>query len=78
MSDFRTKSNFAVLFRALCTAEAMEMIALSVNFVAIVFKAGAGVSALGEAVGLRSHQSGTWIWLGPWRVGLFGADAASS
>jgi len=56
----------------------MEMIALSVNFVAIAFKAGAGVSALGEAVGLRSHQSGTWIWLGPWRVGLFGADAASS
>jgi hypothetical protein len=47
----------------------MEMIALSVNFVAIVFKAGAGVSA---------HQSGTWIWLGPLRVGLFGADAASS
>jgi hypothetical protein len=46
------------------------MIALSVDFVAIVFKAGVGVSAIGQAVGLSSHQSGTWIWLGPCRVGL--------
>jgi hypothetical protein len=42
VSDVRTSSNSAVLFRALCTAEGMEMIALSVNFVAIVFKAGVG------------------------------------
>jgi hypothetical protein len=69
VSDFRTKSNFAALLRALCTAEAMEMIALSVNFVAIVFKAGVGVSAIGQAFGLRSRQSGTWTWLGPWRAG---------